>query len=91
MRERRRTRRRPGAFPLALLVVLAAGACGGLDPTQNVTTGEAIIGLSDAITGLREDNAMLQAQLDSLRGVVARQDSTIARLAAATGVPLPPR
>ena len=56
-----------------------------------VVTGEAILGLSDALMGLREEDAMLQAQLDSLRAVVARQDSTIARLAAMTGVPLPPR
>lgn len=74
------------------LLALAASACDvAMDPTENVTTGEAILGLSDALMGLREEDAMLQAQLDSLRAVVARQDSTIARLAAMTGVPLPPR
>lgn len=84
----------PRAATLATLalVVLSASGCGAaMDPTENVTTGEAILGLSDAIMGLREEDAMLQAQLDSLRAVVARQDSTIARLAAMTGVPLPPR
>ncbi|HEX6060345.1 MAG TPA: hypothetical protein VFZ11_15150 [Gemmatimonadaceae bacterium] len=82
--------RRQAAAALAL--ALGASGCGvAMDPTENVTTGEAILGLSDAVAGLREDDAMLQAQLDSLRGVVARQDSIIARLAAATGVPLPSR
>lgn len=81
----------------ALAALLAGGtlplaACGAsVDPTQDLTTGEAIVGLSDAIAGLREESAMLQDQLDSLRGIVARQDTTIARLAAAAGVPLPQR
>ena len=84
--------RRAAARAAVALLALPIIACGvAMDPTENVTTGEAILGLSDAITGLREEDAMLQAQLDSLRAVVARQDSTIARLAAMTGVPLPPR
>ena len=87
--------RRAGRLALAALLAAAAAALGGcgaaIDPTQDLTTGEAIVGLSDAIAGLREESAMLQDQLDSLRLVVARQDTTIARLAAAAGVPLPPR
>lgn len=80
------------ATAAALALTVGAAGCGvAMDPTENVTTGEAILGLSDAVNGLREEDAMLQAQLDSLRAVVARQDSTIARLAAITGVPLPPR
>lgn len=79
-------------FAAALTLATGAAGCGvAMDPTENVTTGEAILGLSDAVMGLREEDSMLQAQLDSLRAVVARQDSTIARLAAITGVPLPPR
>lgn len=86
------TARRGAGLAAVALLALSASACDvAMDPTENVTTGEAILGLSDAIMGLREEDAMLQAQLDSLRAVVARQDSTIARLAAMTGVPLPPR
>ncbi len=84
-------RRGPALVSVALLSLAISGCGVAMDPTENVTTGEAILGLSDAIMGLREEDAMLQAQLDSLRAVVARQDSTIARLAAMTGVPLPPR
>jgi hypothetical protein len=84
------TRRRGRAAAAAALVL--AAACGAqVDPTEDLTTGEAILGLSDAIAGMREETAVLQDQLDSLRAVVARQDSTIARLAAVTGVPLPAR
>jgi hypothetical protein len=76
----------------ALGATLLLGACGAsVDPTQDLSTGEAILGLSDAISGLREESALLQDQLDSLRAAVARQDTAIARVAAATGVPLPPR
>jgi hypothetical protein len=77
---------------LALAAAALLGACGAsVDPTRDLSTGEAIVGLSDAIAGLREESAVLQDQLDSLRLVVARQDSALARIAAATGVPLPPR
>lgn len=44
--------------------------------------------LSDALAGMRSTDADLQAQVDSLRSVVARQDSLLSRLAAATGVPM---
>jgi len=43
------------------------------------------------ISAMRQDYALLQNQVDSLRGVVARQDTLISRLAAAANVPLPAR
>jgi hypothetical protein len=85
------TRSRAGArLPglAILLLVLGLAACGG--PTSNVDAGQALLDLGDAVNQLRSDNAVLQAQIDSLRQVVARQDTIIARLANATGVPLPP-
>ncbi len=85
-------RRRRVTAPILLAAAVLLGACGAaVDPTQDLSTGEAIIGLADAIDGLREESAMLQDQVDSLRLVVARQDSALARIAAATGVPLPTR
>ena len=72
----------------ALLLVLVASACAG--PSSNVDAGQALMDLGDAVNQLRQDNAVLQSQIDSLRAVVARQDTIIARLANATGVPLPP-
>lgn len=43
------------------------------------------------MSALRQDYAVLQNQVDSLRGVVARQDTLLAHLAAAANVPLPPK
>ena len=70
--------------------VLLAGACapGG---TPDVAAGAAMIDLSDAINALRAENAMLQSEVDSLRGMVARQDTIVRRIAAATGVPVTPQ
>ena len=86
---RRRGLRRP---PLALAGCLAAcvavGACMS-SPPADVTAGQTLIELSDAMNALRQDNAILQAELDSLRTVVARQDTLVRRLAELAGVPVP--
>jgi hypothetical protein len=39
---------------------------------------------------LRADNALLQAQIDSLRGVVAYQDTLVRQLAASAGLSVRP-
>ncbi len=49
--------------------------------------------LAYAMGQLREDNALMQAQIDSLREVVAYQDSVVRQLAALANVsvrPAPP-
>ena len=86
--------RKPTSAPgraLPLLAALAAGAlatsCGTPAPPGDVSTGEMFVEISDALNGIRQENAMLQAQLDSLREVVARQDTLLGRVAAAAGVP----
>lgn len=40
---------------------------------------------------IQQDYSMLQSQVDSLREVVARQDTVISRLASLAGLPLPQR
>ena len=72
------------------VAVLATAACvpGG---SPDVAAGAAMIDLSDAINALRAENAMLQSEVDSLRGMVARQDTLVRRIAAATGVPVSDR
>ncbi|HEX5076945.1 MAG TPA: hypothetical protein VFW03_27295 [Gemmatimonadaceae bacterium] len=47
---------------------------------------EQIIQLGDGLNDLRQDNAALQQQVDSLRLVVARQDTIIRQLANLAGV-----
>ena len=79
--------------PPRLRLALAAGvlcvACAAPAPASNTDAGQAFMELSDALNQVRQDNALLQAQIDSLRLVVARQDTLIRRLAAVTGVPVP--
>jgi hypothetical protein len=72
-----------------LLVAVAALSACRPDPTANTSTAQALIELGDELNGVRNDNAVLQEQIDSLKQVVARQDTLIQRLAAAQGVQLP--
>ena len=85
------TRRRPALRAVSLaLVALVPGCVGGIGQPGEISQGELLLELSETINDLRAHDAIVQEQVDSLRAVVARQDSTIARLAAATGVPLAP-
>ena len=82
----------------AFILVLFAGAlvmttagCGGVSPSAtDVNLGQTVMEITDAVNALRDESAVMQAQIDSLRGVVARQDSAIARLSNLAGVPPPP-
>ena len=74
-----------------LLGVFCFAGCSRPDTTATVSTGQALIELSDAVNDVRQETAVLQEQIDSLRLVVARQDSLVTRLALTAGVPLPPR
>ncbi|MEX2181497.1 MAG: hypothetical protein WD771_05605 [Gemmatimonadaceae bacterium] len=69
---------------LAVAVVFA-GAC-YTDPQQQLDQAQQLTDLADILNDLTLRTTELQFTLDSLRGVVARQDSTIARLANLAGV-----
>lgn len=56
---------------------------------SDVSMAEAMMQIGDVLNAIREENAMIQADLDSLRGVVARQDTLIRRIGDAAGVPIP--
>lgn len=56
--------------------------------SSDISQGELMLQLSDALNGIRSENADLQEQVDSLRRVVVRQDSLLVRLAEFTGVSL---
>lgn len=77
---------RPAVACAVILLVLVAAACPP-SPTD-IHTAEMLFDLSDALNGLRQDIALVQDQVDSLRLAVARQDSLISRLAQSAGVPL---
>ena len=49
---------------------------------------EQIVQLGDGLNDLRQENAVIQQQVDSLITVVAKQDTVIRQLANLAGVPL---
>jgi hypothetical protein len=84
---------RPRARFLRLAVILSAvlvaGCIGGLSPQAELDAAQGMLELSDALAAIREEQAILQDEVDSLMRTVARQDSLIRRLADFTGAPLP--
>ena len=86
---RHHPRTAPWAAPLAVVLAIALGpatACGVPTPTSELSSGQAVLDLGAIVVDLREENAMLQMQIDSLRGVVVYQDSIVRQLAASAGV-----
>ena len=75
-------------IPRRMLVValFAAGACGGPVTIGDTTLAETLIDMGDALVAVREETALLQAQVDSLREQIARQDTVVRRLAAMAGM-----
>jgi septal ring factor EnvC (AmiA/AmiB activator) len=61
-------------------VALFIAACA--NPRSEAAVANALNDAANEIGGLKNDIAQLQTDLDSLRNVVARQDSTITRIVA---------
>jgi hypothetical protein len=78
-------------LPQRLLVVtfVVLGACGVPRTSGDTSLAEMLIEMSDALAAVREETALLQAQVDSLREQMARQDTVVRRLASMAGMPLP--
>jgi len=70
----------------ALALTLLCAACPA--SRADVAMSEQIIQLGDGLNDLRQENAVLQQQVDSLRLFVARQDTVIRQLANLAGVPV---
>ncbi len=88
--------RRQGAVLLALLLALLllplVAACNGaIVPAGDMSTSQAVIDLGNMLVQMREENADLQAQIDSLRAVTAYQDTIVRQLAGAAGLPMRPK
>jgi hypothetical protein len=74
--------------------LLLAGALlltGCRDPRAEANIAQAMIDVGTQMSAMQQDYAILQSELDSLRGVVARQDTIIGRLASLAGLPIGPR
>ena len=76
------TRLRAGCIALAL-----AFSAGCRSPQQDAFLIEQLRQMGDELNASRQQTSDLQTQLDSLRGVVARQDTLLTRLAGMAGVP----
>lgn len=81
---------RCGTRIATVAAVLLAVACAP-DTTAGINTGQALVELGDALNAVREEQSILQTQVDSLREVVARQDTLIRQIANIAGVPVPTR
>ena len=80
-----RSLRRPA---LGVALCLAASACYS-DPKAQLDAMQQTLDLTSTLEDLASRTTELQFAIDSLRGVVARQDSTIAKLANLAGVSYP--
>ena len=70
----------------ALVLAVICTACPATK--ADIAMGEQTVQIGDGLNDLRQDNAALQQQVDSLRLVVAKQDTVIRQLANLAGVPL---
>jgi hypothetical protein len=73
-------------LPVLLLTPLFVAACANPRAEANVAT--ALNDAANEIGGLKNDLGQLQLELDSLRTIVAKQDTTITHLAAVANVPI---
>ena len=78
-------RLRPLALAAALLVPLTGCV---RNPAAEAQAAQQFLEIGDALNELRQTTGVLSGTVDSLRTVIAKQDTTITRLSAATGVPI---
>jgi septal ring factor EnvC (AmiA/AmiB activator) len=70
-----------------ILAVAAAAVAGCVEsPASAARQAQQMNDIGDQLNELRTENATLESVVDSLRTVIAKHDTTIARLANATGV-----
>jgi outer membrane murein-binding lipoprotein Lpp len=67
--------------------VVMAGASSCVNPRAQEAVAQALNDAAYEIGGLKSDMAQLQTQMDSLREVMAKQDSLINRIAAVYNIP----
>ncbi|MEK7403415.1 MAG: hypothetical protein AABZ80_13755 [Gemmatimonadota bacterium] len=75
-------------------LLLAAVAAAGLscrDPRAEANIAQAMLDVGTTLSQMQQDYGELYNTVDSLRSVVARQDTLIRQLANLTGLPIPPR
>jgi hypothetical protein len=80
---------RQNRIRLAIIgVVTLAAMSGCATPNGLAALNDRLNEAADAVNALQMNIATLQSSLDSLNIVVAKQDTTIGRLATAAGIPV---
>lgn len=74
-------------------IAVAAGAlaCPAPNQERTVSAAQVMMETQDAMTGVNNELAILQDQIDSLRGALNTQDSLIRVMFNLQGNPLPPK
>ncbi|HYW30331.1 MAG TPA: hypothetical protein VE869_02410 [Gemmatimonas sp.] len=87
-----RCRRAGLGVAMATCIATGIAACSAGVPSvsTDISTRQAMLDLGQNLVDVREENAALQAQVDSLRGAVAYQDTVLRQLAGLAGVPVRP-
>lgn len=73
-------------FPLGLAALLSLGGC-YQDPEELIAEQQLMQDMTDAVNQLGMQVSELQGTVDSMRAIVAKQDTAIYRMANVTGVP----
>lgn len=71
------------------IVVLAAAGC--RNPQADALVAEQMRDIGDEVNNTRQETADLREAVDSLRIIVARQDTLLRQIASLAGVPVPQR
>lgn len=75
---------------LPVIALLVTASCRQItNPTADVELQQNLYDLEDLLVQMRDETALLQQQVDSLGGIVARQDSLLRTVAMRSGIPLP--
>jgi outer membrane murein-binding lipoprotein Lpp len=74
-------------FPLLAAACSVVALAGCVNPRAEANVAQALNDAANEMAGLKNDLAVLQTQLDSLRGIVAKQDTVIGRLAEVNHIP----
>jgi hypothetical protein len=84
-----RLNHRRGIALMAAAAVLLLASC--RSPMADAQLVEQMRQLADELNASRQDAAAVQAQIDSLRTAIAKQDTIVRQLANLAGVAVPPR
>ena len=75
------------SFRLLFTAAIVVGSASCANPRTEANVAMALNDASNEIGALRNDIILLQTQIDSLRGVMMKQDTLINRIAAVNNIP----